>query len=184
MDPPTTISSLLERINAAHDEFFATISAIPDERLLARSTIGSWSARDVMAHVAGDERWMAGQLEALRAGEEPTSQSCYGDDLEPPADMDWSQDGRNAWQRERFGGLSLDEVRSMAAESHERLLAAIRSFSDDELWDKLAIANLGTTAHIRPAKDGEQAWPLIEWIGGVTHKHYAEHLNDVRAAVG
>jgi hypothetical protein len=177
---PTTISSLLERIDAAHTEFEAAIAAIPDDRLLAPNTIGTWGVRDIMAHVGGDQRWMAGQLEALQAGELPTSQSCYGDDL-PPPEGDWSsQDARNAWQRERFGALSLDAVRSMAAESHERLLAVIRSFSDDQLSDKLAIANLGTTAHIRAARDGEHGWPLVEWIAGVTYRHYEEHLEDIR----
>jgi hypothetical protein len=181
MDTPTTISALLDRIDAAHAEFESAIAAIPDERLLAPNTIGTWSVRDVMAHVGGDQRWMAGQLEALRDGTLPTSRSCYGDDL-PPPEGDWSsQDARNAWQRERFGALSLDEVRSMAAEAHERLIAAIRSFTDEQLSDKLAIANLGTTAHIRPAKEGEHGWPLVEWIGGVTYRHYAEHLGDIRA---
>jgi hypothetical protein len=180
-DPPTTISALLDRIDRAHDEYESAIAAISDDCLLAPNTIGTWSVRDVMAHVGGDQRWMAGQLEALRAGEEPTSQSCYGDDL-PQPEGDWSsQDARNAWQRERFAALSLAEVRSMAAEAHERLIAAIKSFTDGQLSDKLAIANLGTTAHIRPAKNGEQGWPLVEWIGGVTYRHYAEHLEDIRA---
>jgi hypothetical protein len=180
VNPPNTVSALVDRINTAHTEFTSTLSEIPDDRLLAPNTIGTWSVRDVMAHVGGDQRWMAGQLEALHAGELPTSQSCYGDDLAPPENMDWSQDGRNAWQRERFSSLSLDEVRSMARESHERLVAVIESFTDDQLAEKLAIANLGTTAHIRPAKDGEQGWPLVEWIGGVTYRHYGEHLEDIR----
>ena len=181
MKTPTTISSLLERIAAAYAEFAAAIAAIPDDRLTAPNTIGKWSVRDMVAHVGGDERWMAGQLEALQAGELPTSQSCYGDDL-PPPEGDWSsQDARNAWQHERFGGLSLDGARSMAKESHGRLIAVVESFSDQQLSDKLAIADLGTTAHIRPAKDGEPGWPLVEWIGGVTHKHYEDHLQDIRS---
>ena len=148
---------------------------------MAPNTIGTWSVRDVIAHIGGDEMWMAGQLEALRFEAMPTAASCYGIDLPPPADMDWSQDGRNAWQRERLHGLSLDDTRSMAREAHARLLAVVSTFDDKRLNEPLAIAMLGTTGWIRTPKDGEQSYPLWEWLRGVTYKHYAEHAEAIEA---
>ncbi len=176
-------AELLARIRAAYDNYLAAIAAIPEGALTKPDTIGTWSVRDVIAHVGGDELWMAGQLEALRSGTMPTAASCYGIDLPPPPDMDWSQDGRNAWQRERLRGLSLADVRAMASEAHARLLAVISTFEDAQMSDRLAIAELKTVAWIRPPKEGEQAYPLWEWLRGVTYKHYEEHADMVQAVV-
>jgi hypothetical protein len=95
--------------------------------------------------------------------------------------MDWSQNGRNAWQRQRLSGLALDDVRAMARESHARLLASISMFRDEQLNDPLAIAELKTVGWVRPPEDGEQAYPLWQWIRGVTYQHYAEHMHAIRS---
>jgi hypothetical protein len=131
--------------------------------------------------VGADQRWMAGQLEALRAGEQPTALSCYGSEEPLPEGMELiTQDGRNAWQRERLRGLSLDEVRKMGAESHARLIAVVEAFSDADLAEELTIANLGTQGWIRQRAEGEQGWPLWQWLRGVTYHHYAEHTRELR----
>ncbi len=178
-----TRADLIERIRDAYDAYSAAIAAIPEDTLTAPGIVGAWSVRDVIAHVGADERWMAGQLEALLSGQQPTAESCYGDDQSPPPDMDWSQDGRNAWQRERLRHLSLDDVRAMAREAHTRLLAVIATLEDEQLSEPLAIAMLGTVGWIRPPKEGEPAWPLWEWLRGVTYQHYDEHADLIQAAV-
>jgi hypothetical protein len=125
---------------------------------------------------------MAGQLEALQAETPPTVDSCYGIDVPVHEGTNLAtQDGRNAWQRERLRNLSLDDVRAMAAEAHARLLAVIGSFTDEQLAQPLTIAELGTVGNIRKPKEGETAWPLWEWLRGVTYHHYADHTNALRA---
>ena len=177
-----TIADLLKRTRDSYDDFLAAIAAIPEERLTARGTIGEWSFRDVIAHVGADELWMAGQIEALQFEMLPTVESCYGIDKPPPAGMDWnSQDARNAWQRERLRDLSLEDVRAMAAEAHARLLAVIASLQDAQLAENFAIGALGTVGHIRKPNEGEQAWPLWEWLRGVTYHHYAAHADAIQA---
>jgi hypothetical protein len=93
-----------------------------------------------------------------------------------------TQDDRNAWQYERLRGLSLGDVREMAAAAHTRLLAAIESFSGDEFSEELTIVNLGTQGHIRKRGEGEAGWPLWEWLRGVTYHHYSDHSEAIRAA--
>ncbi len=176
-----TRADLLERVHEAYREFSEAIADVPPDMLTTAGTCGAWSVRDVMAHVGADEQWMAGQLEALLSGELPTALSCYGSDTPPPPEMDWSQDGRNAWQHERLRALSLDDVRALANEGHARLLAAIESFSDEQLSEELGIAQHGTTSHVRPRKDGEDGWPLWEWLRGVTYNHYADHVGAIGA---
>jgi hypothetical protein len=179
---PTTIDQFLVQVRGAFAEYEAAIASVPETLLTKAGTIGTWSVRDVMAHVGADQQWMAGQLEALRAGEEPTAMSCYGSDDPLPKGMTLNtQDERNTWQYERLRGLSLDEVRELASTGHARLIAAIESFRDEQLADVLTIANLGTQGHIRQPVAGEQGWPLWQWLAGVTYGHYGDHVESIRA---
>ena len=181
-DTVSTVADLLERVRSSYDGFLSAIAALPEERFTAPGTIGDWSVRDVIAHVGADQRWMAGQLEALQSGTLPTVASCYGIDTPAPEGVDLAtQDGRNAWQRERLRNLSLDDVRAMAGEAHARLLAVIATLQDAQLAEPLAIGQLGTVGHIRKPDEGEPAWPLWEWLRGVTYHHYADHANALRA---
>ncbi len=180
---PQTKAELLQRIREVHAGYQSVIDALDENLLTAPTRPGAWSVRDVMAHVGADEQWMSGQLEALHADEPPTAQSCYGDDVALPQDIDiTSQDGRNAWQHMRLAGLALDEVQAMAATAHARIVAAVESFSDEEMLMDLTIADLPPMGHIRPPRKGEAAWPLWEWIRGVTYFHYADHVAGIRAA--
>ena len=180
----TTTADLLHCIRDAYEAYAAAIAALPAGMLTRGDTCGAWSVRDVMAHIGADEQWMAGQLEALQSGVPPTGEACYGEEAPVPTDIDLStQDGRNAWQYQRLRGLSLDEVRKMAADAHARLLATTESFLDGQLSEKLTIAEMGTAGWIRRPNSGEQAWPLWEWLRGVTYHHYAEHAGMIRAAV-
>lgn len=179
MTAESSVRELLQQIADAYNDFNAATSGLTDDLLTKESTIGDWSVRDIIAHIGGDEMWMAGQLEALRFETMPTAASCYGIDVPPPPDMDWSQDGRNAWQRERLGGLSLEDTRGMAKEAHRRLLAVVAAFEDGDLSKPLAITELKTVGWIRPPQEGEEAYPLWQWIRGVTYHHYAEHAGAI-----
>jgi len=186
-DQPTTIAEVLQRTREAYAAYQDAIAAFDEARLTVPNSVGGWSVRDVIAHVGADQQWMAGQLEALQAGEEPKVGSCYGDYASPPGpDIDMStQDGRNAWQRERLAGLSLAEARELAEAGHARLIAAIESFSDEDLTMPLAIGDLGLVGHVRSPRDGEEfAPPLWQWLRGVTWHHYADHTKDLREAAG
>jgi len=179
----STISEVLQSSREAFDDFSSAIDALSNDEITKANTIGSWSVRDVMAHIGGDELWMAGQLEALRFEQMPSELSCYGVEAPAVGDIELStQDGRNAWQRERLlRSLSLDDVRRMAREAHARLLAVISAFDDAQLAEPLTIANLKTVGWIRKPKAGEQAWPLWQWLRGVTFQHYREHTEQIRA---
>lgn len=182
MESIGTVAELLARVRESYAGFKEAIAALSDGMLTKRGTIGEWSVRDVIAHVGADELWMAGQIEALHFGRLPTVASCYGIDMPPPAGIDLAtQDGRNAWQYERLRDLSLGDVRAMAAEAHDRLLAVIGLLSDAQLAEPLAIGELATVGHIRKPRDGETAWPLWEWLRGVTYHHYADHAEALRA---
>jgi len=181
-DAPLTSAALLQRIAEAYARYLASIDAFEGD-LAAPDAVGDWSVRDVIAHVGADERWMAAQLEALRAGVAPTVEACYGEELGEPGEFDLStQDGRNAWQHARLRGIPLDEVLEMRELAHERLLAVARACSDADLAQILTIAPLGSQGHIRRPESGEQGWPLWQWLRGVTYGHYDDHAAAIRDA--
>ena len=110
-DEPTTLEELLERIHDAYADYNAGIAELGPERLLAPRAVGYWNVRDVIGHVGADQQWMAGQLEALLSGVEPTSEVCFGENLSLPAELS-TQDGRNAWQYQRLLGLRFRKLRA------------------------------------------------------------------------
>jgi hypothetical protein len=183
MPDPRNVEELLARIQESYWEYSAAIAAVPEAMQTSSGPGGSWSVRDVMAHVGADERWFAGQLEALLSGSKPTALSCYGDASAGDTKVDLStQDKRNAWQYERLRRLSLADVRSMARASHDRLLALIESLNEADFVDTFTIADNGNVGWVRRAAKGEEGWPLWEWLRGVTYQHYAEHTAQVTSA--
>jgi hypothetical protein len=184
MDFPTTRDEILQRANDEYAKLAALFDQLSDEQMMQQGASGDWSARDVLAHISAEERWLAVQLEALLDGREPTAAEAYVRDIPPPEGADLAnQDVRNAWQYERLRGLSLDDVRAESAEWHPRLMRVIERFDDEGLQQELAIGGLGTVGHIRPRREGEPGWPLWRWLAGATYHHYADHAGALRVFV-
>ena len=70
-DVITSHAELLDRIRVAYDDYSNLIGTFSESALTKEATVGTWSVRDVIVHIGGDERWMAGQLEALRSENSP-----------------------------------------------------------------------------------------------------------------
>jgi hypothetical protein len=182
---PASIAELLQCTRDAYADYEAAITEFGEERFMEPNAFGDWSVRDVIAHVGASQMWIAGQLEALIADVEPTMESCYRENAALPSEGTdiTTQDGRNAWQRERLATLSLDEVRELADTGHRRLVVVIESFSDDDLTMPLTIAELGLIGQVRRPKEGETFAPALwEWLRGETYHHYADHARDIRQA--
>jgi hypothetical protein len=183
MQQPTSKAEIIARTRAAEEAWDAAWIGVTDEEMLLPGAVGDWTLKDVLAHVAADDRWFAGQLEALVRGETPTALACYGDETPPAADVDMTTtDGRNEWHYHRNRDLPLDEARRRAAEARARRDAALEALPPAEFEALYTIADLGHVAHLRRAREGEQAWPLHLAIGGNGWHHYDDHTRDVLAA--
>lgn len=181
-DAPTTKDAILQRNRDAAARVDRAINALSNEQMLAVSPGGGWSPRDVLAHMGGDLRWFAEQLESLRDGREPSTVNAFGTEDLPTAHHDMStQDGRNAAQHELLSTLSLDEVRQRWCDNRARLDELIRELPPDSLEVPHTIVPVGETGHVRPAEPGEQGWPLWRWIAGVTWSHFEIHARDLDA---
>lgn len=101
---------MLQRASRAWLELRRLVDAIPDAALERPGTIGSWSGRDLLAHIASWEREGARVIRDLDAGE--------------PAE--WPNDSQtDAWneaQVEGWRSLRLEQVQQWAQDEHFELM--------------------------------------------------------------
>jgi uncharacterized protein (TIGR03083 family) len=181
-DEPQTKQTILERFRSAAEALDAAIAPLSDEQLLSPPAGGGWSKRDILAHIAADQRWWAGQLRAAIDGRPPSPEECFAVPAAPPATYDMAtQDGRNAWQHDHHADQPLAVIRELLATSRARLVELANELPDDEYAKPYAIVDSGYTGQVRPARDGEQAFPLWQWFRGNTWHHYEDHLGGLQA---
>ncbi len=123
----------------------------PDQ--LARVWFGTWSAKDIVAHVAGWEREMTGALERMARGERPA-----------PEGVDYSDS--DAWNAKFAGAARAIDARTVLAswqQTHMNYVKAAQALPDDRFGES----------------DGKPktASRLIETSG---FGHYREHAAQVR----
>ncbi len=70
---------VLKEVEAGFGELLAIVQAL-DERAMSRVCDGTWTAKEILAHIAGWHRTMTGALERMARGERPTPEGVdYGD---------------------------------------------------------------------------------------------------------
>jgi hypothetical protein len=76
----TARTDAIGRLQAAHDAFRARIAGLPDEAY-NETWLGSWNLSEVLAHMAGWYREMAGGFERVGRGERPVPEGVdYSDE--------------------------------------------------------------------------------------------------------
>jgi hypothetical protein len=182
-DEVTTRADILERSRTAADAFDEALAALTDAQITAQAVEGGWSARDVLAHLAANHRWMVGQLEAAAEGRVPTAMECFGTDEAPDPALDLAtQDGRNAAQFERNRSRALDEIRQALVDYRARLFGLIDAMPESAFEQSYTLAPNLHVGQLRRAGEGEFGFPLWQWLRGETWHHYEDHVEDVRAA--
>lgn len=179
-DVPRSRRAILERFHSAAASLDDALGRLTDEQMLA-SPAGGWSSRDVIAHIAADHRWFAGQLLANAEGRMPTALECYGTDEPPDPRHDLAtQDGRNAAQYERNRAKGLQDVRDDLVRYRSALLDLIEALPESEFELPYALEPRGHVGWVHPARSGEEGFPLWRWMQGNTWHHYEEHLRDLQ----
>lgn len=129
----------LEEGNQALADLFGRLT---DDQLEQPGTIGGgdWSARDVMAHI---EVWEALALQTLQEWRNATTPSIE-DVFAKGAE---GVDELNAERVQAKRGLSLDEVRIQAADTHRELIEEISHMGDEE-WSAKAFYDADQRARL------------------------------------
>ena len=69
----------LAKVDAGFKQVLASVEAL-DEDALTKVFYGSWSAKDILAHIAGWQHTMTGAMERMARGEKPTPEGVdYSD---------------------------------------------------------------------------------------------------------
>lgn len=157
-----TKAELLERLRAGRERWEALLAQVPEERMTEPGATGVWSVKDVMAHVADGERWLAEQLPLAERGEAPSQA-----EIEQMTHEGWmDNETRNQKVYEAHRDDPLEQVRAEARESYGMLVAALEATSEETLR--------------RPHWwTGE--WTLAQGVPGECFKHYAEHEVPIQA---
>lgn len=110
-------AKLVEQMEQSHRDFLQMIEGISDEKLLAENTVGTWSGKDLIAHLG---HWQEAGLKIIQ-------------DLEADKPGKWpyeAVDDLDQWNDERMAtarDMSLAEARQFQQEAFDNLLAAVRS---------------------------------------------------------
>ena len=114
---------LLQRLDAAWAAFNASFAGLTDAQLTEAGVVDDWSVKDLIAHVAWWEEEAPRHLPVILAGGRPPRYAvAYG-----------GIDAFNAMMAERKHGLSLDEVRDEAEETHRRLIAYLEGVPEEQI---------------------------------------------------
>ena len=162
MDQPLSKAELLARLSASRAELESVLSHVPSARLTEPGACGSWLIKDVLAHLAVENDWLALQVERRARGEVP---------------------GPEAVQRVEELGLADNQTRNTYyAKLHRDLdLASVRD------WDRRANARLLTAFAALPASRLLEPdwWTGGRALGSVLHGHHdREHAQDIQRWLG
>jgi hypothetical protein len=121
LDP--RIQRMLTKVDAAWTAFHDAYAGLSDEELMIPGVCGEWSIRDLIAHVTWwDAEALAHLPLVLEGGTPPRYSVRYG-----------GIDAFNAMKTREKRGLSLDEVRTEAGETHGRLVEYVSGVPPERL---------------------------------------------------
>jgi hypothetical protein len=146
---------LLNRIREARDNFQELLSHLTDSQMVTAGVIGSWSVKDIIAHVIAHEQLALRELDGAKRGILMTSDQL-------------STDSINADAVEASKSLSLDEIRESWQRSYEQILRAIEALTNEDFEPSGEL-----TQRLEDTIDGA--------FGNNTYGHYAEHEGHIRA---
>jgi hypothetical protein len=162
-DTPTTKAELLDRINSSYAALEQTIAQLSDKQLTIPID-GSWSAKDLLAHITAWGQVMMHFHVGDRSFEDVTKLTSVP---YPTTPVDQINEAFYARDRD----IPLAQVLQSFRSSHQELLAMLGSMPEADLFKPYTPPGRGT---------GQ----LIEWIIGDSYDHYDEHRATMEHLLG
>jgi Protein of unknown function (DUF1706) len=158
MDGEGAKRELLAKMRVGWGEWDEAVRLAGDCLDLEARDESGWSVKDLVAHVATYEGWMA---MLLNAG---------GPNIPHVVDA-MTQDERNAWVFEQNRGRAVEDVLMRSREAFRELVAAVEALPAEDL---VAV--------------GRFEWagrkPVCELIPRESYLHYEDHLPEIRGRIG
>jgi hypothetical protein len=162
MEHPIPKAELLARLNASRAELESVVTHVPLERLTEPGACGTWSVKDVLAHLAVENDWLALQLERRVRGEVPGPEELQRVEELGLAD----NQTRNTYYGGQHRDLDLAYVCDWDRQAHERLLVAVAALPESRLQEPdwwTGGRALGSVLHGH--HDREHAQEIQRWFG-------------------
>jgi uncharacterized protein (TIGR03083 family) len=162
MEHPQPKAVLLAELGASRAELESVLSHVPPERMSEPGACGSWSVKDVLAHLAVENDWLALQLERRARGEVPGPEELQRVEELGLAD----NQTRNTYYAKLHRDLDLAYVRDWDRRAHARLLTAFAALPESRLLEP-------------------DWWTGGRALGSVLHGHHdQEHAQDIQRWLG
>lgn len=126
MPKPTNKQQLLDEAQKKYEALGRQFASFTPEEMVRPGVIGTWSIKDILAHLLEWQRMLMDWYEAELRGETP---------VVPAEGYNWSQlPALNQTIYERCQDMALDDVRSQLDASHRHMLDVVASLSEEELF--------------------------------------------------
>jgi hypothetical protein len=149
-------TQLAAQIQSTSTELELLILQLNVAQMNQPGAVGDWSVKDVLAHIAFWERYMADIIRAAKSGETPQ------------LDVEDLTESRNASVVAQYYLTSLGAVLAAWHAAREELLDQIAGLSEADLNDPQRF----------PWSEGRT---LLERIAGNSYGHEQEHIDQIRA---
>lgn len=152
-DPRADLAGLIDEVRAAHDEFLAAMGRVEAGLLEAPGLVGSWSAAQLLAHIAF---WAEHAVGALRAAADGRADAFGEEDIDV--------DGLNAGVAASAAGVAYPALQQREEAAFAAVMAELERLSPASLDERVRYGDSIETVIRDDAID-----------------HYLEHAADVRA---
>ena len=160
-ETPTTKAELLERIHSSYAALEQTIGRLKEDQMTAPID-GSWSAKDLLAHVAA---WQQVMLQFHVGGKPFEEVTRLSDVPYGPTPVDQINEAFYARDKD----LPLADVLQTFRAGHQQLLDTLNTMSDADLL----------RSYTPPGRGPDSAGRLIDWVIGDSYEHYDEHRETI-----
>ena len=160
--------STLAEMRASFAEVTAVLGRIPRDQLTEAGVTEEWSVRDMLAHEAGYERYVAAALFGDLTGRPPTVRDFYGRDDAPTEAEEATDTTTNAWVVAHARTLPVDAVLADFRWAHDRLVEAVEACVESDFEDPDRFPSLKGKTLVRVLPN--QCWG-----------HHREHLVQLEA---
>jgi hypothetical protein len=116
-------ADLLRRLDARWQELVASYAGLPEPELLEPGVTGTWSVKDIIAHVTTWEAEALAHLPVILAGGKPPRYSVTHGGI----------NAFNAQMSQRNRALTLADVLQRRDDTHRRLLDLVQNVPEDAL---------------------------------------------------
>jgi hypothetical protein len=160
---PTTMtqSQLLETLQTKRIAWDNLLAQVDAQHMLQPGAAGIYSVKDVIAHIAVYEEWVATILEKALRDEHET----------PPASTAQSKeqdvDAENAQFYAEYRDRSLSEIQQFSQQAYQHLLTVISTLTNDQI-----------NAVLTPEWTTSPTW---KFIAGDSYDHYEDHIPSLQA---